>query len=48
MLFRTILYKETNEVDTTFGIENLVDGIYLINIQNNEETVTKKIVLKRN
>ena len=45
---RTILYKETNEVDTTFGIENLVDGIYLINIQNNEETVTKKIVLKRN
>ncbi len=45
---RTILYKEINEVDTTFGIENLVDGIYLINIQNNEETVTKKIVLKRN
>ena len=45
---RTILYKETNEVDTTFGIENLVDGIYLINIQNNEETVNKKIVLKRN
>ena len=45
---RTIFYKETNEVDTTFGIENLVDGIYLINIQNNEETVNKKIVLKRN
>ncbi len=45
---RTILFKETNEVDTTFGIENLVDGIYLINIRNNEETVTKKIVLKRN
>jgi subtilisin-like proprotein convertase family protein len=45
---RQILSKETNQVNTSFGIENLQDGIYLINIENEEASVTKKIILKRN
>ena len=45
---RQILSKETNQVYTTFGIENLQDGIYLVNIQNDMGSITKKIVLRRN
>ena len=45
---RQILSKETNEVYTSFGIENLQDGIYLVNIENEQATVTKKIILRRN
>ncbi len=45
---RQILSKETNSVNTSFGIENLQDGVYLVNIENDEATVTKKIILKRN
>jgi subtilisin-like proprotein convertase family protein len=45
---RQILSKETIQVDTTFGIENLQDGIYLVNIQNDLGAITKKIVLRRN
>lgn len=45
---RTIFSKETNQVDTSFGIENLMDGIYLMTIENDKQTVTKKIILKRN
>jgi hypothetical protein len=45
---RQIFSKETNQVDTSFGIENLQDGIYLVNIGNNEGSITKKIILKRN
>jgi len=45
---RKILSKETNQVNTSFGIENLQDGIYLVNIENEEGSITKKIILKRN
>ena len=45
---RKILSKETNQVYTTFGIENLQDGIYLINIETDLGSITKKIVLRRN
>ena len=45
---RQILSKETNQVNTSFGIENLQDGIYLVNIENNQGSVSKKIVLRRN
>lgn len=45
---REILSKETNQVYTSFGIENLQDGIYLVNIQNEQASITKKIILRRN
>jgi hypothetical protein len=45
---RQILTKETNQVYTSFGIENLQDGIYLVNIENDKGSITKKIILKRN
>lgn len=45
---RQILSKQTNEVVTSFGIENLQDGIYLVNIENDQASITKKIILRRN
>ena len=45
---RQIFSKETNQVTTSFGIENLQDGIYMVNIENEQASVTKKIILKRN
>lgn len=45
---RAIMAKETNQVLTSFGIENLQDGVYLVNIANEIASVTKKIVLRRN
>ena len=45
---RQIFSKETNQVLTSFGIENLQDGIYLVNIENDLGSITKKIVLRRN
>ena len=45
---RQILSKETNQVYTSFGIENLQDGIYLVNIENTQGSITKKIILRRN
>ncbi|MCF6131547.1 S8 family serine peptidase [Flavobacterium wongokense] len=45
---RQILSKETNQVHTSFGIDNLQDGIYLVNIENEQASVTKKIILRRN
>lgn len=44
---REILKKETSQINTSFSIDSLQDGIYLINIKNNSGTVSKKIVLKR-
>jgi subtilisin-like proprotein convertase family protein len=44
---RQILIKETNQVDTSFEIEDLQDGIYLVTIENEEASVTKKIILRR-
>lgn len=45
---RQILSMETSQVHTSFGIENLQDGIYLVNIENDKASVTKKIILRRN
>ncbi|WP_445453317.1 S8 family serine peptidase [Flavobacterium sp. 25HG05S-40] len=45
---RQIFSKETTQVTTSFGIENLQDGIYMVNIENEQASVTKKIILKRN
>ena len=45
---RQILSKETNQVDSSFRIENFQDGIYLVNIENDQGSVTKKIILRRN
>ncbi|MGV3697634.1 S8 family serine peptidase [Flavobacterium sp.] len=45
---RQILSKETNQVHTSFGIENLQDGVYLVNIESEEASITKKIILRRN
>ena len=45
---RQILSKETNQVNTSIGIENLQDGIYLVTIQNDLGSITKKIILRRN
>lgn len=45
---RAIMTKDTNQVYTTFGIEHLQDGVYLVNIADEQASVTKKIVLKRN
>lgn len=44
---RQILTKETTQVNTSFGIENLQDGIYLVNIENEQGSISKKIVLRR-
>ena len=44
---RQILSKDTNQVSTSFGIENLQDGIYLVNIENEQGSISKKIVLRR-
>ncbi len=43
-----IMTQETALVHTTFGIENLQDGVYLVSIASEQASVTKKIVLKRN
>lgn len=44
---RQILKKETNQINTSFSIDSLQDGIYMVTIENNSGTVTKKIVLRR-
>lgn len=45
---RQMYATQTNQVDTSFEINNLQDGIYLVNIANDQGSITKKIVLKRN
>jgi subtilisin-like proprotein convertase family protein len=45
---RAIMSKDTNQVSSSFSIENLQDGVYLVNIANDQGSVTKKIVLRRN
>lgn len=44
---REIMKKETSQINTSFSIDSLQDGIYLINIKNNIGTVSKKIVLRK-
>ena len=45
---RQVMTKETSQVHTSFGIENLQDGVYLVNIENQQGSITKKIILRRN
>lgn len=45
---RQIFSTTTNQIDSSFGIENLQDGLYLVTIGNEQGSITKKIVLKRN
>ena len=45
---RPILSKQTNQVNTSFRIESLQDGIYLVNIESGQASVSKKIILRRN
>lgn len=45
---RLMFSKETNQVNTSFTMDNLSEGIYLVNIESNQASVTKKIVFKRN
>lgn len=45
---RLMLSKETNQVNTSFTMDNLSEGIYMVNIESDKASVTKKIILKRN
>ena len=45
---RQIFSTITNQIDTSFAIDNFQDGLYLVTIGNEQESITKKIVLKRN
>jgi subtilisin-like proprotein convertase family protein len=45
---RQIYSTVTNQIDSSFSIENLQDGLYLVTIANEQGSITKKIVLKRN
>jgi subtilisin-like proprotein convertase family protein len=44
---REIMQKEATQIMTSFSIENLQDGMYLVNIENTEGTISKKIILRR-
>lgn len=44
---REILKQETNQINTSFSIDSLQEGMYLITIENNNGTVSKKIILRK-
>jgi len=44
---REIYKKETSQIITSFSIENLQDGMYLVNIENSEGTTSKKVILRK-
>lgn len=44
---REIYKKETTQIMTSFSIENLQDGMYLVNIENTEGTTSKKVILRK-
>ena len=44
---RKILTKETNQINSSFDIGNLQDGIYLVTIENSTGTTSKKIILRK-
>ena len=44
---RKILTKETNQINSSFEIGNLQDGIYLVTIENSTGTTSKKIILRK-
>ncbi|WP_295335352.1 S8 family serine peptidase [Flavobacterium sp.] len=45
---RMVCKQETNQVETTIGLDGIQDGVYLVQIDNSIGSITKKIVLKRN
>ncbi len=45
---RMVYKQETNQVETTIGLDGIQDGVYLVQIDNSIGSITKKIVLKRN
>jgi subtilisin-like proprotein convertase family protein len=44
---REIMKKETSQIMTSFSIDNLQDGMYLVHIENTEGSISKKIVLRK-
>jgi subtilisin-like proprotein convertase family protein/predicted secreted protein len=44
---REILKNQTNQITTSFSIDNLEDGMYLVTIENEKGSVTKKITLRK-
>ena len=44
---REILRKVSSDVMTTFSIENLQEGMYIVNIENTEGSLSKKIILRK-
>lgn len=44
---REICKKETTQTMTSFTIENLQDGMYLVNIENSEGSTSKKVILRK-
>ncbi len=44
---RKILTKETNQMNSSFEIGNLQDGIYLVTIENSTGATSKKIILRK-
>ncbi len=44
---RKILTKETNQINTSFDIGNLQDGIYLVTLENSSGSTSKKIILRK-
>ncbi len=44
---RKILTKETNQINSSFEIDNLQDGIYLVTLENSMGATSKKIILRK-
>lgn len=44
---RAIVSRETDEVMTTLSIEHLQEGMYLVNIENAQGAISKKIVVRK-
>lgn len=44
---RKILSKETDQIHSSFSIENLQDGVYLVTLQNSMGATSKKIILRK-
>ncbi|MES2747696.1 MAG: S8 family serine peptidase [Bacteroidota bacterium] len=44
---RNILSTETDQINSTFNIENLQDGVYLVTLQNSMGATSKKIILRK-
>ena len=44
---RKILTKETSQINSSFEIDNLQDGIYLVTLENSLGATSKKIILRK-